>query len=184
MAQPLGTALFALRKLPSLYGKTVAIVGQGPMGQIFNAALKGSGARLVIGIDRLESRTNLSRRLGATHAFCCTSEDVAVNAVRDLTGGAMADVVIEAVGHKDFALNLCIKLCGYGGRILTFGVPHETVDGLRWYDLMLKNLTVHGSINPDFRVDFPLAKDCRQSRQDAPIVFAVQQVVMDADFAS
>lgn len=157
LAQPLGTALFAMRKLPALYGKTVVVVGQGPMGQIFNAILKGSGARLVIGIDRLESRTTLSRQMGATHAFCCQSDEEAVAAVTDLTDGAMADVVIEAVGHKDIALNQCIKLCTYGGRILSFGVPHETVDGVRWYDVLVKNLTIHGSINPDFRVDFPLA---------------------------
>jgi len=69
----------------------------------------------------------------------------------------MADIVIEAVGHKDFALNLCISLCRYGGLILTFGVPHETVDGLRWYELMLKNITISTSLNPDFAVDFPLA---------------------------
>lgn len=157
LAQPLGTALFALRKLPSLWGKTVVVVGQGPMGQIFNAALKGSGAKRIIGIDRLQARTALSRRMGATDAVCCASDQDAVAAVESLTGAAMADIVIEAVGHKDFALNLCISLCRYGGQILTFGVPHESVDGLRWYELMQKNITISTSLNPDFAVDFPLA---------------------------
>jgi threonine dehydrogenase-like Zn-dependent dehydrogenase len=157
LAQPLGTAFFALRKLPALWGQTVVVVGQGPMGQIFNAALKGTGARQVIGIDRLESRTALSERMGASAGICCETEESAVEAVSDLTDGTMADVVIEAVGHKDIALNLCIDLCRHGGRILSFGVPHETVDGLRWYDLMVKNVTLHTSLNPDFDVDFPLA---------------------------
>ena len=157
LAQPLGTALFALRKLPSLWGKTVVVVGQGPMGQIFNAALKGTGARQVIGIDRLAPRAALSERMGASAGICCDTDEGAVDAVSDLTDGKMADVVVEAVGHKDIALNLCIKLCAYGGRILSFGVPHETVDGLRWYDLMVKNVTLQTSLNPDFDVDFPLA---------------------------
>jgi len=157
LAQPLGTALFALRKLPGLFGKTIVVVGQGPMGQIFNAALNGSGAKQVIGIDRLESRTAISEQLGATHGVCCPTDEEAISAIEDLTGGEMADIVIEAVGHKDIALNLCIALCRYGGRILSFGVPHQTVDGLRWYDLMVKNITLHTSLNPDFAVDFPLA---------------------------
>ena len=157
LAQPLGTALFALRKLPSLWGQTVVVLGQGPMGQIFNAALKGTGARQVIGIDRLASRTALSERMGASAGICCESDAAAVEGVSELTDGKMADVVIEAVGHKNIALNLCIKLCRHGGRILSFGVPHETVDGLRWYDLMVKNISLHTSLNPDFDVDFPLA---------------------------
>jgi threonine dehydrogenase-like Zn-dependent dehydrogenase len=65
--------------------------------------------------------------------------------------------VIEAVGHGEQALNLCIALCRHGGRILYFGVPPETIDGVRWRDLLQKNLTVHTSINPSFERDFPLA---------------------------
>jgi len=41
--------------------------------------------------------------------------------------------------------------------MLYFGVPPETIDGVMWRDLFLKNLTVHTSVNPDFARDFPLA---------------------------
>ena len=75
----------------------------------------------------------------------------------ELTGGKMVDVVIEVVGHADQAINLCISLVRHGGRMLYFGVPPETIDGVRWRDLFMKNLTVHTSVNPDFARDFPLA---------------------------
>ncbi len=156
LAQPLGTALFALKKLPNLLDLDVAIVGQGPMGQLFNACVKALGARQVIGIDKLESRLRTSVKTGVTTTICNATEDP-IAKVKELTGGKLADLVIEAVGHADQAMNLCIDLLGYGGRILYFGVAPEIINGIRFRDLIFKNGTIHTSINPDFRRDFPLA---------------------------
>ncbi len=156
LAQPLGTAIFALKKLPVLMDRDVAVVGQGPMGQLLCAALRNLGAREVIAIERLESRLANSPRMGATATVCNAKEDP-VAAVSRITGGKMAEIVIEAVGHQDQALNLCIDLCQPGGRILYFGVPPEIIDGVRFRDLFFKNITVHTSVNPDFQRDFPLA---------------------------
>jgi threonine dehydrogenase-like Zn-dependent dehydrogenase len=156
LAQPLGTALFALKKLPSVIDQDVAVVGQGPMGQLFVSALKNLGARQIIAIDPLRSRLEVSPLMGATSMVCNAENDPAEEVAR-LTGGRMVDVVVEAVGHDSQQLNLCISLCRQAGRILYFGVPPETIDGVRWRDLFLKNLTVHTSVNPDFRRDFPLA---------------------------
>jgi threonine dehydrogenase-like Zn-dependent dehydrogenase len=156
LAQPLGTVLFALRKIPNLLDSTVAVVGQGPIGQIFCAALRNAGARKIIAIDRLNSRLALSPKIGATDVIC-TAQDDPVDAVRHLTDDNLADVVIEAVGHQDQAFNLCIDLLAPGGRLLYFGVPPATLEGVRWRDLFFKNATVHTSVNPDFSRDFPLA---------------------------
>lgn len=156
LAQPLGTVLFALKKLPQLLDADVAVVGQGPIGQMFNAALRNLGARHIIGIDPLPERLEHSRDMGATATICNADADP-LHAIRKITGGQLPDIVIEAVGHGDQALNLCITLCRPAGRILYFGVPPETIDGVRWRDLMQKNLTVHTSINPSFERDFPLA---------------------------
>ena len=156
MAQPLGTALFALKKLPNLLDKTVAVVGQGPMGQLMNAALNNMGAREVIGIDLLESRLQVSAQTGATATICNREIDPVV-AVREILRGDLPDIVIECVGHADQQLNLCIELCRQEGQILLFGVPPETIDQVRIRDLLFKNITIHSSINPDFKRDFPLA---------------------------
>ena len=156
LAQPLGTVLYALKKLPNLLDLDVAVVGQGPIGQLFNAALRNLGAREIIAIDRIESRLKTSPRMGATRIVNGAEQDP-VAAVQEITDGAGADIVIEAVGHREQALNLCTDLCRKGGRILYFGVPTAVIDGVRWRDVMLKNLTIHASINPDFKRDFPLA---------------------------
>jgi threonine dehydrogenase-like Zn-dependent dehydrogenase len=156
MAQPLGTALFAIKKLPNLVDADVAVVGQGPMGQLFNAILRNLGARHVIGIDKLESRLLVSPKMGSTATVCNAQQDP-VPVVQEILGGQLPDIVIECVGHADQAFNDCIALCKYGGKILYFGVPPEIIDGLRWRDLFVKNISVHTSVNPDFRRDFPLA---------------------------
>ena len=156
MAQPLGTVICALKKLPGVLDQDVVVVGQGPIGQLYNASLRNLGARQVIGIDPLNERLRQSASLGATSTICSRETDP-IQAVADLTGGRMADIVVEAVGHRDQALNLCIDLCRKYGKILYFGVPPETIDGIRWRDMLVKNLSVHTSIHPDFDRDFPLA---------------------------
>jgi threonine dehydrogenase-like Zn-dependent dehydrogenase len=94
--------------------------------------------------------------MGATAAIDASKEDP-VEATRRILNGHLADVVIEAVGHREQALNLCSDLCRKFGSILFFGVPRKQVDELRWYDLFRKNLTVYTSVEPDFTRDFPLA---------------------------
>lgn len=156
MAQPLGTVICALKKLPPVLDQDVAVVGQGPMGQLFCLALKHQGARRIIAIDPLEDRLEVSGKMGATDVIPLHQEDP-VARVRHLTGGAMADVVVEVVGHREQALNLCVDLCRPHGRLLSFGVPTRVIDGIRWGDLFWKNLTVHTSVGPSFERDFPLA---------------------------
>ena len=156
MAQPLGTVLFALKKLPNLVDRNVAVVGAGPMGQLYNAALSNLGARHVISIDKLPYRLKVSRKMGAT-AVVCNADGDPVSAVQKILGGQLPEIVIEVVGHQDQAFNLCIDLCAQDGEILFFGVPPEIIDGLKWRELFFKNITVHTSVNPDFKRDFPLA---------------------------
>lgn len=156
LAQPLGTVLFALRKIPNVLDLDVAVVGQGPMGQLICAALRNLGARRIFAIDLLEERLEVSLRLGASDVICSTREDP-VERLSRLTGDTLADLVIEAVGHRDLALNLCIDLCRPGGRILSFGVPPEAAPRLEWRKLFFRNITVHTSVNPEFSRDFPLA---------------------------
>ncbi len=156
LAQPLGTVIFALKKLPTVLDKDVVVVGQGPIGQMYNMCLRNMGAREIIGIDKLESRLKLSKHHGATATICNANEDP-VAAVQKITGGVGPDIVIEAVGHADQAFNLCIDLSRRFGQLLYFGVPPSKINAIRWYDLFLKNLTIYTSVNPDFSRDFPLA---------------------------
>lgn len=155
LAQPFGTVIYALKKLPNMIDKDVIVVGQGPIGQMFNIGLRNMGARHIVGVDLDERRLETSSKMGAT-ATICNATDHPLSATRDILAGE-PDVVIEAVGHKAQAFNLCVELCGRGSHLLYFGVPPETIDGVKWKAALHKNLTIHTSVHPDFERDFPLA---------------------------
>jgi threonine dehydrogenase-like Zn-dependent dehydrogenase len=141
------------------------------MGQLMNASLRNMGARHVIGIDLLESRLKTSPKMGAT-ATVCNAKNDPVAAVKAILNGNLADIVIECVGHADQQFDQCISLCKHSGRILVFGVPPKSIDSQNWRDLFFKSITVHTSVNPDFRRDFPLAMQwIREGRINvAPII--------------
>jgi threonine dehydrogenase-like Zn-dependent dehydrogenase len=156
LSQPLGTVICALKKLPQVLDKDVVVVGQGPIGQMFTACLRNLGAREIIAVERIESRLALSPKMGATATINADTADVAAEVAR-ITGGEMADIVVEAVGHADQAINLALGLLKRFGRLLYFGVPPELIDGVCWRDAFIRNVTIHTSVNPDFERDFPLA---------------------------
>ena len=156
LAQPLGTALYALRKLPNLLDERVVVIGQGPMGQLFNIALSQLGARQVIAIDKLADRLAVSGQTGATHTIDSSKQDP-VEAVAQITGGDGVSLVVEAVGHREQVLNLCSEICNPFGTILFFGVPPKTIDNFNIFSVFWKNQSIVMSVGPDFEKDFPLA---------------------------
>jgi len=126
-AQPLATVLRAMARIGSAANLRCAVVGQGPMGLTFTSVLRHAGARQVIGIDLLDYRVEAAKRFGATDAVNASKEN-AVEAVRALTGGAMVDLSVEAVGFPE-SLATAVALPRRYGKVYVFGVPRfETQD--------------------------------------------------------
>ena len=156
LAQPLGTVIYGVRKLPSLLDADVVVLGQGPIGQIFNAVLRNLGARRIIGVDPLVERLKPSRRMGANEVLHAPAEEVVDDVLR-MTDGRGADVVVEAVGHEAYSLNAAVPLLRHGGTILMFGVPDSLFENLAGWDILRKNARVVFSVETDFERTFPLA---------------------------
>ncbi|HLH46456.1 MAG TPA: S-(hydroxymethyl)mycothiol dehydrogenase [Acidimicrobiales bacterium] len=81
-------------------GDTVAVLGCGGVGDAAIAASALAGARTIIAVDLDDRKLEWARRFGATHTVNAGSSDV-VEAIRLLTDGYGADVVIEAVGRPE-----------------------------------------------------------------------------------
>src|SRR5579871_6097301 len=77
------------------YGDAVMVIGCGAVGLAAVQGARMAGAECVIAVDLADDKLRLARKLGATHAINAATEDV-VEAVRGLTGGRGADVVLEA----------------------------------------------------------------------------------------
>jgi S-(hydroxymethyl)mycothiol dehydrogenase len=106
-------------------GDTVAVFGCGGVGDAAIAAAALSGARLIVAIDIDDRKLEWARRFGATHTVNSSATDP-VEAVRELTDGFGADLVVEAVGSPEpyrqafFARDLA-------GTLVQVGVPDPTM---------------------------------------------------------
>lgn len=102
-------------------GDSVAVIGCGGVG---GAAVMGSrlaGAARIIAIDVDARKLETARRLGATHTVDSREADP-VEAVRELTGGFGADVVIDAVGLPE-TYKQAFYARDLAGTVVLVGVP-------------------------------------------------------------
>jgi S-(hydroxymethyl)mycothiol dehydrogenase len=81
-------------------GDSVAVFGCGGVGDAAIAGAVLAGARQVIAVDLDDRKLEWARGFGATDVVNAGTTD-AVEAIKELTGGFGADVVIEAVGRPD-----------------------------------------------------------------------------------
>lgn len=120
-------------------GDTVAIVGAGPIGLATLLTAQFYAPSRVIMIDRDENRLDVSRKLGATHAFN-DSDGTAVAKVLELTHNVGVDVAIEAVGIPSTFV-MCQDLIAPGGVIANIGV-HGVKADFHIEKLWDRNITV------------------------------------------
>ncbi|GAA4893469.1 S-(hydroxymethyl)mycothiol dehydrogenase [Stackebrandtia albiflava] len=102
-------------------GDSVAVIGCGGVG---NAAVAGAvlaGAAPVIAVDVDPRKLEWARRLGATDVIDARDADV-VEAIKDLTGGFGADVVVEAVGRPE-TYRQAFYARDLAGTVVLVGVP-------------------------------------------------------------
>lgn len=123
LCQPSGTVLYSVQQMGSLLGKDVVVVGQGVIGLSFTMLTAKLGAQRVIGVDPLDYRLEWSRKMGATDTINPDRDEVAA-AVKDLTGGLGADVVVEAAGYPD-SFNTALRLVKQFGQVMVFGIQSD-----------------------------------------------------------
>ena len=168
LAQPLGTVICALRRLPPVLDLDTVVLGQGPMGLMFTRMLASHGARRVIGIDPLAHRREAAQVMGATHVLDPHAGELSEQ-LRAITGGELADLVVEAVGHQSETINTCIDLVRLQGTILAFGIPDDPVYPVRYTDLFRRQALLLPSVAPDAQRDFSLALDLISQRRFDPM---------------
>ena len=120
-------------------GQSVVVMGLGVAGQIHVQLAKAWGASPVIGITRSTFKRNLAEKLGADMTMASGQE--AVKAVKEVTEGRGADVVIECTGVSS-ALADAINMVRLGGTVMLFGITSATQATLPFYQLYYKELNI------------------------------------------
>ncbi|MEV0304541.1 alcohol dehydrogenase catalytic domain-containing protein [Streptomyces prasinus] len=119
-------------------GDTVVVVGAGPIGLAAIITARLFAPERVVAVDASAARLGFARELGAD-AVAEAGEDPG-QLVADLTDGAGADVVIEAVGRPE-TFELCTRMVGAGGHVANVGV-HGGPATLHLEDLWSRNITL------------------------------------------
>ena len=121
--EPLGCAFNIFRRSDIRAGQTVAIIGIGFLGAILTKLASDVGAR-VIAISRRQESLDLARHYGAAETIAMHDHWAIIDRVKALTGDALCERVIEAVG-KQWPLDLAGDLIGFGGRLVVAGYHQD-----------------------------------------------------------
>ncbi len=100
---------------------TVAVIGCGGVGDAAIAGAALAGARTIIAVDLDDTKLEWAKDFGATHTVNSGRTDP-VAAVRELTGGFGADVVIDAVGRPE-TYTQAFYARDLAGTVVLVGVP-------------------------------------------------------------
>ncbi|AVT33645.1 MULTISPECIES: S-(hydroxymethyl)mycothiol dehydrogenase [unclassified Plantactinospora] len=102
-------------------GDSVAVIGCGGVGDGAVAGAALAGATTIIAVDTDPRKLDWARGFGATHTVDARQTDP-VEAIRELTGGHGADVVIEAVGRPE-TWKQAFYARDLAGTVVLVGVP-------------------------------------------------------------
>jgi len=149
MALPLGNGFqWAYLDAEAGPGKTIVIIGPGQQGLGCVVAAKVAGADniVVVGLGKDRNRFETAMKLGATHALAIDEEDVRTR-VKDITGGSMADIVIEVSSAGPEILNGGLSLLKKRGKMLCTAWKKSAVpldlDRLIRYQAILQGVRGH-----------------------------------------
>jgi threonine 3-dehydrogenase len=140
LQEPFGNAVFALSH-EDLAGKSVAILGCGPVGLFSIGIARAYGAVRVLASDRVAFRLGLAERMGASASLDTRDvPDVPAWFVQQNENDHV-DVVFEMSGAPQ-AIGDAFKIVRNGGRVILFGIPAEPVEIDVAEALIFKNLEV------------------------------------------
>lgn len=122
---PYHAIVSSLGALPA--GSTAVVIGVGGLGHVGIQILRAITGATVVALDIGEEKLKLAREVGAHRAL--HSDESAVAAIRELTGGVGAQAVFDFVGsaptleiaRQAVAMDGVIQIVGIGGAVLPTG---------------------------------------------------------------
>ena len=146
---PAAIGLHSVKRTGIHPGETVVVLGPGPVGFFAFQCAFALGAGRVIMVGSGERLAKAAEMGAETVNY---RETDPVQAVRDLTGGWGADVVVDCAATKD-SLVQAIDMTCKGGRVAYTGIPTEA-PVLNYRKLILEEVDVYGvRANPNAAVE-------------------------------
>jgi len=174
LVEPLTIGYYARQLSGDIKGRTIGILGCGPIGLSVLLAAREAGAAAIYMTDRLDYRLEAARQQGAAWPGHPEQTDI----VRDILQcePLELDVVFECCGQQS-AFQQAMKLCKPMGRIVIVGIPETDQSSFPAHDARRKGLTFinvrrqnacigpvisrikEGRIRPDFMITHRFSLD-------------------------
>jgi 2-desacetyl-2-hydroxyethyl bacteriochlorophyllide A dehydrogenase len=163
-------AMSALDASKPQYIRWVVVIGLGMVGNLAAQLFRLTGAQ-VIGVDPSATRRRMAKECGIPHVIAGTEAEIAEQ-VKQITGGKMANVTVDAVGHSAIALQ-AVHLTASMGEVIVLGSPRSEVAGnltdvfgaahYRW-------VTVKGCLEWNIPTESPLEWEYTQQKRMAALL--------------
>jgi len=139
--EPMGNALDTVNA-ESVAGKTVLIMGAGPIGILAVGIAKAFGATQLFVSDLSDYRLDIAKRMGADVVFNPLHDDVEA-VVREQTHGVGVDVVLEMSGSEK-AIHQGLRALTPAGRMSLLGLPDRSVTLDLTNEVIFKEIRIYG----------------------------------------
>ncbi|MCY9515156.1 L-threonine 3-dehydrogenase [Paenibacillus apiarius] len=141
LQDPLGNAVQAALS-GDVVGKSVAVIGVGPIGLMAIAVAKACGSGSVYAVDINPYRLAMAKSMGADVVINSREVPMA-QALLEATNGEGVEVMLEMSGHPD-AIRDALKAAAMAGRVSLLGIPTQEVPLDLAQDIIFKGLHIEG----------------------------------------
>lgn len=144
LTEPVACVVRSARKADIRFGKSVVILGAGPIGNLHIQMMRLVGAAPIIVAETIPERAKLAQQAGADAVV--TDPAKMKETVLAMTDNRGADFVVESVGRSDL-YDKAFELIRPGGHVVAFGItsPEESVP-LDLLKTVLRENSVKGSV--------------------------------------
>jgi L-iditol 2-dehydrogenase len=143
ISEPLAIGVYAVKCSIPMPGKTIAILGSGPVGLCVLMAAMAQGVEKIYVTDKLDERLKVAKQAGAV--WCGNPDKIDIVTAISAQEPLLLDVVFECCGEQE-ALFQAVDIIKPGGKLMLIGIPPTLdnwqlpVDKMRHKELCVQNV--------------------------------------------
>jgi D-arabinitol dehydrogenase (NADP+) len=145
--EPTSCAAHGMDVIRPQHGSSALVIGAGPTGLLLAQLIRHGGAARVTVAAPTAFKLDTAEALGIDATFVMDRADLAgdVARLRELSGGAGFDLVVDATGNRE-VIEQCVPLTRNGGTAVFYGVS-DSDDRIEVspYDVFRREITIKGS---------------------------------------